>query len=161
VRPGNTRSAVGADADEGDDGGAPAFDIGFQALAAGAKFVVGDFSGLSLLLLRVCVGGSAFLAYHMFQTYQSVELDGDVIRGRRFWTRQYVERELDQSSEVVALEAVVKTIHTKIADKLLGSIRGYEIRFEDGGRRITLVRQDMANVDALIETLVDRTQRTA
>src|SRR5580692_3684502 len=31
--------AVGTDADEGDDGGAPAFDFGLEALAAGAKFV--------------------------------------------------------------------------------------------------------------------------
>ena len=37
--------AVGTDADEGDDGGAPAFDFGFEALAAGAKFVVGEFIG--------------------------------------------------------------------------------------------------------------------
>jgi hypothetical protein len=37
--------AVGADADEGDDGGAPAFDFGFEALAAGAKFVVGELIG--------------------------------------------------------------------------------------------------------------------
>jgi len=37
--------AVGADADEGDDGGAPAIDFGLEALAAGAKPVVGDFSG--------------------------------------------------------------------------------------------------------------------
>ena len=43
--------AVGADADEGDDGGAPAFDFGFEALAAGAKFVVGEFIG---------AGGGAF-----------------------------------------------------------------------------------------------------
>src|SRR5277367_1800478 len=38
-------NAVGADADEGDDGGAPAFDFGFEALAAGAKFVVGELIG--------------------------------------------------------------------------------------------------------------------
>src|SRR6266478_816547 len=37
--------AVGSDADEGDDGGAPAFDFGFEALAAGAKFVVREFIG--------------------------------------------------------------------------------------------------------------------
>ena len=37
--------AVGVDADEGDDGGAPAFDFGFEAPAAGAKFVVGEFIG--------------------------------------------------------------------------------------------------------------------
>src|SRR5271156_1177588 len=30
--------AVGSDADEGDDGGSPAFDFGFETLAAGAKF---------------------------------------------------------------------------------------------------------------------------
>ena len=38
-------NAVGADADEGDDGGAPAFDFGLEALAAGAKFVVCEFIG--------------------------------------------------------------------------------------------------------------------
>ena len=43
--------AVGTDADEGDDGGAPAFDFGLEALAAGAKFVVGEFIG---------AGGGAF-----------------------------------------------------------------------------------------------------
>src|SRR5262252_7006582 len=37
--------AVGSDADKGDDGWAPAFDFGFEALAAGAKFVVGELIG--------------------------------------------------------------------------------------------------------------------
>ena len=37
--------AVGSDADKGDDRGAPAFDFGFEALAAGAKFVVGKLIG--------------------------------------------------------------------------------------------------------------------
>ena len=40
--------AVGADADEGDDGGAPAFDFGFETLATGAKFVVGEFIGAAV-----------------------------------------------------------------------------------------------------------------
>jgi hypothetical protein len=39
--------AIRADADERDDGGAPAFDFGFEALSAGAKFVVGKFIGTS------------------------------------------------------------------------------------------------------------------
>ena len=39
--------AVGTDADEGDDGWPPAFDFGFEALPAGAKFVVGEFIGAS------------------------------------------------------------------------------------------------------------------
>jgi len=37
--------AVGTDADEGDDGGAPAFDFGLEALGAGTKFVVCEFIG--------------------------------------------------------------------------------------------------------------------
>ena len=43
--------AVGTDADEGDDGGAPAFDFGLETSATGAKFVVSEFIG---------AGGSAF-----------------------------------------------------------------------------------------------------
>ena len=38
-------NAVGAYADEGDESGPPAFDFGFEALAAGAKFVGGEFIG--------------------------------------------------------------------------------------------------------------------
>ena len=43
--------AVGADADEGDDGRAPAFDLGLEALGACTKFVVCEFIG---------AGGGAF-----------------------------------------------------------------------------------------------------
>jgi hypothetical protein len=38
-------NAVRTNADDGDDGGTPAFDFGFEALAAGAKFVVSEFIG--------------------------------------------------------------------------------------------------------------------
>ncbi|MCS7014627.1 MAG: hypothetical protein RMI91_14590 [Gemmatales bacterium] len=37
-------------------------------------------------------------------------------------------------------------------DKLLGSVRGYIIRCRDG-RKITLVRYDMTNVDELVEAI--------
>ena len=40
-------NAVGTDANEGDDGGVPAFDFGFEALAAGTKFVDRKFIGAS------------------------------------------------------------------------------------------------------------------
>ena len=42
---------VGMDADEGDNGWAPAFDFGLEAPAAGAKLVIGEFIG---------AGGGAF-----------------------------------------------------------------------------------------------------
>ena len=44
-------NAIGSDANEGDDGRAPAFDFRLEALASGAKFVVCEFIG---------AGGSAF-----------------------------------------------------------------------------------------------------
>ncbi len=136
----------------------PMFMLGPAAIGVG--MVIGThFDGWSLLLLPLCVGCSAFIAYHMFQNYQWVELDGDIIRGRRFWTREFVEREIDQISEIVPAGAVVKSIENAIADKLLGSVRGYEIRFQNGGPNIGLVRHDMANVDELIEALVKITQK--
>ena len=138
----------------------PVFMIGPTALGVALAFGT-DFCVLSLLLLPASVAGSVFIAYHMFQNYQWVGLDGDVIRGRRFWTRQYVERRTDQISDIVPLGHAVNTIENVIADKLLGSVHGYEIRFKDGGRKIALVRHDMANVDALIEELADRTHKVA
>jgi hypothetical protein len=39
----NRDDAVGVNADKGNDGRAPACDFGLEALAAGAKFVVGEF----------------------------------------------------------------------------------------------------------------------
>ena len=44
-------NAVGADADEGDDGRTPAFDFGLEPPAAGAKFIIRQFIG---------TGGGAF-----------------------------------------------------------------------------------------------------
>ena len=38
-------NTVGADADEGDHSGAPSSHFGFETLAAGTKFVVGQFIG--------------------------------------------------------------------------------------------------------------------
>ena len=66
--------AVGTDADEGDDGGTPAFDFGFEALAAGAKFVVGQFIGAS---------GGAF--DDVGDAKFEVEKEGILKRGEEAW----------------------------------------------------------------------------
>ncbi len=135
----------------------PVFMLGPAALGIGLAIGT-KFQPFSLVFLVVLIAGSIFIAYHMFQNYHWVELDVDSIRGRRFWTRQHVERSIDEISEIVPLGAIAKTTETVITDQLLGSVRGYEIRFRDGGATIGLVRYDMTNVDVLIEELVARTK---
>jgi hypothetical protein len=41
-------------------------------------------------------------------------------------------------------------------DAVTSGVRGYEIRFKDGGRKISLVRFDMTNVEELIRVLASR-----
>ena len=138
----------------------PLFMVG--PLVAGVWMAVAaQFSPPSLGMLLVTAGLSVFFAYHMLQNYQWVELDGDVIRGRRFWTRQYVERSIHEIEEVVPLVAVARTVETAVVNRLLGSNRGYEIRFQGGGRRNALVRGDMTNVQELADAVLARLRETA
>jgi len=99
---------------------------------------------------------SAYLSYHILPAYHWVELDGDTIRGRRFWTRQYVERNIHDIDQIVPLMAMAQNAPTAIADKLIGPNRGYEIRFKGNGRSIVLIRGDMTNVQELAEALAAR-----
>jgi hypothetical protein len=134
------------------------------ALLLGPVFMLGPAAGgvwllvangLSLqsgFVLLALVGGSAFLAYHMLQNYHWVEFDGSRIRGRRFWTRQLVEHPVEDVVEIRPLVAVVRSTVTTVTDKLLGPVRGYEIRFR-GGPSIGLVRHDMTNVDELVRAV--------
>ncbi len=134
------------------------------ALVFGPAFMLGPIVLADFILLNVpfgpgpfataigALGATAFIGYHMLQNYQWVELDGDVIRGRRFWTRRLVEQRMDAIREVRCLGAAGRSIETLVADRLLGRVRGYEIRFERGPA-IGLVRHDMAGVDEFIVAL--------
>lgn len=118
-----------------------------------------NFDLLSLVLLPCCFAGSVFITFHMLQNYEWVELDGELIRGRRFWTRELVEHRIDHITEIVPLGAAIKDVKSKITDYFIGSVRGYAIHFKDTHQTIGLIRHDMANVDALIAALVVRKQQ--
>lgn len=115
-----------------------------------------QFSAESLFLLAFGVFASVFFAGFMLPSYQWVELDRNTLRGQRFWTRQWVEQDVSDISEIVPLIAPIKSIPTRVTDKLLGSARGYEIGFRDGSQPIGLIRHDMTNVDGLIEAIRSR-----
>ena len=136
----------------------PIFMVGPAALGFACAIGTG-FNSLSLLVLPCLVAASAFITYHMLENYQWVELDGEFIRGRRFWTRQFVERRVDEISEIIPLGHAVKNVTNKLAAMFLGSVLGYKICFKEGGPTIELVRYDMTNVDALIAELIALTAK--
>jgi hypothetical protein len=108
---------------------------------------------LALLLTLAC----GFFAYHMLQNYHWVELDGHVVRGRKFWTRRLVEQRVESITEVLPLQAAAKhELVNVLVDGICGAAnRGYEIRFREGPR-IALVRWDMTDVDGFLLALRDR-----
>jgi hypothetical protein len=105
--------------------------------------------GCLLLILA-----SGFIAYHMLQNYHWVELDGNVVRGRKFWTRRLVEQRVEDITRVLPLQAVAgHELVNVLIDGISGAPnRGYEIRFREGPR-IALVRWDMTDVDGFIRAL--------
>ena len=107
----------------------------------------------ALLLLA----GAVFVGHQLSLTYSWVELDGAVVRGRKFWSRRLVEQRVEDVDHVVPLYAVARhAAENQIIEALWGTTnRGYEIRFRDGPK-VVLIRGDMIDVDGFIAALRDR-----
>src|SRR5262245_16024724 len=105
----------------------------------------------------LCVGLSAFLLYHLNQNYQWVEIDGDVIRGKKFLTRQVVEQKVQDIVDIRPLHALARhdAVNAAITRVTGTANRGYEIRFRSG-RRMGVVRGDMTDVDGFIQAVLDK-----
>ena len=93
----------------------------------------------------------------MLSNFQWVELEGDIIRGRKFWTRRLIERQIQDIEEILPMGGIRKSVVTAAVDSVLGSIRGYEIRFDEGPS-FFLMRTDMTDVDGFIRTLERKLQ---
>lgn len=127
----------------------PLFMGGPLLLAVALLVFAPAYVGIPVALLLA--GASCFFAYHMGQNYHWVELDGDVIRGRKFWTRRLVEQRLEDVTEILPLQAVAQHEAVNVViDGITGAPnRGYEIRFTHGPR-IGLIRWDMTDVDGFV-----------
>ena len=101
--------------------------------------------------------GSWYIASQMFENFHWVELDGNTLRGRKFWTRKLVEEKLSDLTEIVPLQAVLS--HAKenlLIDWVTGtSNRGYLMRFSDGDV-LAIIRFDMTGVDGIIAVVRQR-----
>ena len=133
----------------------PLFILG--PLVIGVAVLVNVELSIGIPVGLVCVGLSAFLLYHLNQNYQWLEIDGDVIRGKKFLTRQVVEQKVQDIVDIRPLYALARHDAVNAAiTKVTGTAnRGYEIRFRSG-RRMGVVRGDMTAVDGFIQAVIDK-----
>lgn len=125
-----------------------------------APLIILGLIGISrFLLVNVAIGWSIpvsillvmlayFFAQQLSHTYDWVEIEGDIIRGRKFWSRRLIERPLNQIIQVVPLGAIASdALENQVIDRLFKTKnRGYEIRCADG-TKFTLIRGDMWGID--------------
>ncbi len=109
--------------------------------------------------LGVMLGVSAFSAllfWAMSSSYQWIEIEGDVIRGRKLLTRRLVERRVDDIVRIQPLHSqLMGELENLVMDALMKtSNRGYVLRFRDGSK-MGLVRGDMAGLDDFMVALAD------
>ncbi len=104
-------------------------------------------------LALCCLGFVAALGYALSSSYQWVELQSDVIRGRKLLTWRFVEGPV---ADVVRVTPLHSAAMGPLANAALEtSDRGYELRFRDG-LKMGLLRGDMAGRDPFTAVLRER-----
>lgn len=90
--------------------------------------------------------------------YAWVELNGRTIRAQHLYTRRIVQRSLDEVEDLLTMVLQVRSLTTMLAEKMVGRVRGIQIRFRDGKTPLTVCRADpkMTNAKELIEAIVYR-----
>ena len=94
------------------------------------------------------------MLWTMSSSFQWVELDNGVLRGRRLLTRRMFEKPVADIVRVSPLNSnLMGPLENALADMLMGtSNRGYLLRFRDGSK-LALVRGDMAGLDEFLKVL--------
>ena len=94
------------------------------------------------------------MAWAMSSSFQWVELDGGVIRGRRLLTRRMFEKPVAEIVSVKPLNSnAMGAAENFVLDAMMvTSNRGYELRFRDGSK-LGLVRGDMKGLDDFLKAL--------
>ena len=114
---------------------------------------------LSLLGCAATLMGFAVIVYLATRhDYRWVELDGNTLRAKHLYTGRTIERSVAEIGSLATMTYQVRRIETVVMEKLLGRIKGIEIRFRDGRTPLRIVRADpaMTNAKELIEALLYR-----
>jgi hypothetical protein len=105
--------------------------------------------GSRLTIPLVMWGGGAFLMYHMIHTFDWVEFDGEVLRARHLYTRRLWVCRVEDIEEVRPAYGAVKGAANALMDRIIGPVRGYEIRVAGRRRGIWMAVGDTANAKEL------------
>jgi hypothetical protein len=101
-------------------------------------------------------GAVIHLATH--NDYRWVELDGDTLRARHLYTGRTIERSIADIDCLGTMVYQVGGATTLVMERLLGRVKGVEIRFRDRRTPLRILRADpaMANAAELIEAVLYR-----
>ncbi|MEM7560126.1 MAG: hypothetical protein AAF394_13490 [Planctomycetota bacterium] len=110
--------------------------------------------GIIFGFLFVCLAVAFFYRF-VFPNFQWVRVTGDRITAKQFYTRRVYDRAVTDIDQIVGLGATMKSsVANKLADDVLGSLRGYHIRFKDG-LVVPIGRMEMTHADDLVLHLVN------
>lgn len=116
--------------------------------------------GLGVVALVGAVAVAGLCGRLLARSVHWVELDGDVIRERRFLTRRIIEHRV---ADIVD----AKPIHTDFLGKTQNAVldflldtsnRGYQLFFRDGSR-LALIRADMSGLDPFLGALAEQLRK--
>ena len=131
--------------------------LGFAVLFALAMTMPLNLLGCAAALAGF--GAFVYLATH--HDYRWVELEGNTIRAKHLYTGRIIERSVEEIECLGTMVYQVKQLATVVMEKLLGRVKGIEIRFRDGRTPLRILRADpaMTNASAFIEAVLYRMSR--
>jgi hypothetical protein len=135
-----------------------------SALGLGLMVLFALFLPLPMSLLGCAAalagfGTFVYLATH--NDYRWVELDGNTLRARHLYTGRIIERSIDEIDSLGTMVYQVRSASTAVIERLMGRIKGIEIRFHDRRTPLRILRADpaMTNAEELIEAVLYRMQQ--
>ena len=131
--------------------------LGFAVLFA--LTMAAPLSWLACTAALMGFGVLVYLATH--HDYRWVELEGNTIRAKHLYTGRVIERSVADIECLGTIVYQVKQLATVVMEKLLGRVKGVEIRFRDRRTPMRIMRADpaMTNASAFIEAVIYRMSR--
>ena len=104
------------------------------------------------------VGFGAFVYLATRNDYGWIELHGNTLRAKHLYTGRMREHAIGDIESLTTIVNLVRRVETVIQEKLLGRVRGMEIRFRGQTASLLVMRSDpaMTNAKELIEAIVYR-----
>ena len=114
---------------------------------------------LSLLSCPAALAGFGVFIYLATRNdYGRIELQGSMFRAKHLYTGHILEHAIGDIESLTTMVNVVRRAEAVIHEKLLGRVRGIEIRFRNQQTPLRVMRSDpaMTNARELIEAIVYR-----